>query len=213
MIYGHRTWQTGQLSKVMWPCDHVATWSHVTNKKRYISTSPNAMTAKLGKVEISNKGPPSIKSFDALSTWSSDHVTDKERYISTSARTMAKKLDRVVGSNKKRYISTSPNAMTPKLGKVEIYNKGPPSIKSFDALSTWSSDHVTDKERYISTSARTMAKKLDRVVGSNASLLSTRSHNLLITWSHKVIKQMEKRYKFIFIWPVAIKFGRTVAYD
>ena len=94
-------------------------------------------------------------------------------------------------TNKKRYISTSPKAMTAKLGKVEIYNKGPPSIKSFDALSTWSSDHVTDKKSYIFTSARTMAKKLDRVVGSNAGLLSTKSHNLLITWSHKVIKQMK----------------------
>ena len=89
-------------------------------------------------------------------------------------------------TNKKRYIFTSPNAMTAKLGKVEIYNKGPPSIKSFDALSTSSNDHMTDKKRYISTSARTMAKKLDRVVGSNMGLLSTKSHNLLITWSHKV---------------------------
>ena len=35
--------------------------------------------------------------------------------------------------------------MTAKLGKVEIYNKGPPSIKSFDALNTGSSDQVTDK--------------------------------------------------------------------
>ena len=96
-------------------------------------------------------------------------------------------------TNKKRYISTSPNAMTAKLGKVEIYNKGPPSIKSFDALSTWSSDHVTDKERYISTSARTMAKKLDRVVGSNASLLSTKSHNLLITRSQK----SKNKWKFV----------------
>ena len=48
-------------------------------------------------------------------------------------------------ANKKRYISTSPKAMTAKLGKVEIYNKGPPSIRSFDVSSTWSSDHVTDK--------------------------------------------------------------------
>ena len=70
--------------------------------------------------------------------------------------------------------------MTTKLKKVEIYNKGPPSIKSFDALGTWSSDHETDKKRYISTSARPMAKKLDRVVGFNADLLSTKSDNLLI---------------------------------
>ena len=87
--------------------------------------------------------------------------------------------------NKKRYISTSPKDMTAKLGKVEIYNKGPQSIRSFDALITWSSDLVTDKKRYISTSSRTIAKKLDGVVGSNVGLLSTKSHNLLITWSQK----------------------------
>ena len=81
------------------------------------------------------------------------------------------------------------------LGKVEIYSKGPPSIKSFDALNTWSSDHVTDKKRYISTSAGTMAKKLDRMVGSDADLLSTKSHNLLITWSHKVTQQMKNVIK------------------
>ena len=102
-------------------------------------------------------------------------------------------------ANRKRYISTFLKAMTAKLGKIEIYNKGPPSIKSFDALSTWSSDHVTDKKSYIFTSARTMAKKLDRVVGSNAGLLSTKSHNLLIKWSHSHITN-EKRYKFNFTW-------------
>ena len=59
--------------------------------------------------------------------------------------------------------------MTAKLGKVEIYNKGPPSIKSFDALTTSSSDHVTDKKHYIFISARTIAKKLDRVVVFNVS--------------------------------------------
>ena len=80
---GHCTRQTGELSsrnttsKVTGPCDHVATWSHVTNKKWYISTSPKAMTVKLGKVEIYNKGPPFIKFFDALTTWWRDHVTDK----------------------------------------------------------------------------------------------------------------------------------------
>ena len=90
-------------------------------------------------------------------------------------------------TNRKRYIFISPKAKTAKLGKVEIYNKGPPSIKSSDALNTRSNDQVTVNKHYISTSARTMAKKLDRVVGPNAGLLSTKSHNLLITWSHKVI--------------------------
>ena len=94
-------------------------------------------------------------------------------------------------TNKNRYISTSPKAMTAKLGKAEIYNKKPPSIKSFDTMTRSSSDHVTDKKRYISTSTRTMAEKLERVVGSNAGLLSTKSHNLLIKWSHKVKKMLK----------------------
>ena len=81
--------------------------------------------------------------------------------------------------------------MTVKLEKVKIYNNGSPSTKSFDALSAWSSDHVTDKKRYISTFATPMTNKLDRVVGSHAGLLSTKSHNLLITWSHKAIYQMQ----------------------
>ena len=37
--------------------------------------------------------------------------------------------------------------MAAKLEKVEIYNKGPPSIKSFDDLVTWSNDYVTGKKR------------------------------------------------------------------
>ena len=77
--------------------------------------------------------------------------------------------------------------MTDKLGKVEIYSKEPSSMKSFDALSTGSSDHNTDKKDYILTSAGPMATKLDIVVGSNVGLLSTKSRNLLITWSSKVI--------------------------
>ena len=63
--------------------------------------------------------------------------------------------------------------MTAKIDKVEIYSKGPPSNKSFDALSTWSSDHVTDEKRYISTSVRPMTTKFDRMVGSNTGVLST----------------------------------------
>ena len=77
--------------------------------------------------------------------------------------------------------------MTANLGKVEIYTKGPTSIKSFDALSTRSSNYVTDKNYYISTSTRPVATKPDNVIGSNGELLSTKSNNLLITRSHKVI--------------------------
>ena len=80
------------MSKRSAKVDHVATYSHVTKIKQYISTSLRAMTAKLGEVETYDKGPPSIKSFDTLSTWSSDHMTDKNHYISTSARPAANKL-------------------------------------------------------------------------------------------------------------------------
>ena len=80
--------------------------------------------------------------------------------------------------------------MTAKLWKVEIYNKGPPSIKTFEALTAWSSDHVTDRKRYISTSKRTMAKRPDSVVGSNAVLLSKKSH--ITCWSGGHIKSYNK---------------------
>ena len=81
-----------QLPQDLWP-PHLADWwvnqrdhnqqSYVTLRSRgdmksrykHISTSPKAVTAKVGKVGIYNKGPPSIKSFDVLSTWSSDHIT------------------------------------------------------------------------------------------------------------------------------------------
>ena len=81
------------LSQDLWsphlktsPYDRVATWSHVTNKKRYISIFTKPLTATLDKVEVYSKRPPSIESFDALITWSSYHVTNEKRYISTSAR-------------------------------------------------------------------------------------------------------------------------------
>ena len=103
--YSYNTWQTGELSlgttssKVTWPCNHVATWSHVNNKKPCISTFMRPVTAKLDKVESYSKGPSFVKSLDISSTWSSDHMNDKKRYISTSARPMATKLERVVGSS------------------------------------------------------------------------------------------------------------------
>ena len=88
--------------------------------------------------------------------------------------------------NKNRFISTSRKAMNVKPAKVQIYNKAPPSFKSFDTLTISSSDHVTDKKTfYFYLRENYETKKLDKVVSSNAGLLSTKSHNLLITWSHK----------------------------
>ena len=51
------------------------------------------MTAKIDKVDVYTKGPPSIESFDVLITLPSYHMTDAKRYISTSAGPMATKLD------------------------------------------------------------------------------------------------------------------------
>ena len=64
----------------------MATWSHVNNKKRYISTSTRPMPGKLDKVEVYSKGPPSIESFDALITWSSLSRDKWKPYISISTR-------------------------------------------------------------------------------------------------------------------------------
>ena len=81
--------------------------------------------------------------------------------------------------------------MSAKLDKVDVSSKVPPSIEHFNALITWSSDHVTDEKRYIWPSARTVTNKLDKVVGFIAGLLFTTSLNLFITWSHKVIWQLK----------------------
>ena len=82
----------------------MVTWSYLIYKKHYISTSTRPMTAKLNKVEVYSKGPPSIESFDALITWSSYHVTDEKHYIPTSARPTTIKLDIVMGPNA-RFVS------------------------------------------------------------------------------------------------------------
>ena len=82
--------------------DSMITWSYEVTwliKKRYISTSTRPITAKLYKVGVHGKGPPSIKSFWHFDDWSCYHVADEKRYISTSARPMTTKFNKVVDSN------------------------------------------------------------------------------------------------------------------
>ena len=62
--YGHHTWQT-------WLFGHVALWSHVNNKKRYISKSTRPMTAKIDKVGVYSKGHHPVS---LLMLWSRDQV-------------------------------------------------------------------------------------------------------------------------------------------
>ena len=155
--YGHHTLQTGELrwgattSKVTWPCSHVATWSHMTNKKRYISTSPKDMTAKLGMVEIYNKGPPSIRSFDRPS-----------RLLTLWA------LDRVITWLTKNVIFLLP---------WELWLR--------DLTEWW----VLMWDFY------------------------PKSHITCWSSGHKSHITNEKRFQFIFTWPVAFKLGRRVAYE
>ena len=150
-MYGHHTWQT-------WPFGHMASWSHVTNKKRYISASTRPMTAKIDKVDVYSKGPPSIESFDALITWPSYHTTDGKPYISTSAGPMATKVDRVVGSN---------------VGLL--------SIKSYNLLITWSYKVTWQmKKCYKFTFSWPVAIKVDRrVTYDQESYVQPQSHIFL----------------------------------
>ena len=53
----------------LWSRDQVTSY-HVTDKKRYISTSARPMATKLGRVVGSNAGFLSIKSHNLLMTWS-----------------------------------------------------------------------------------------------------------------------------------------------
>ena len=170
----------------------MVTWSHVTNKKRYISTSTRPMTTKLDKVEVYSKGPPSTESFDTLLTWSSYHMTDEKCYISTSARPMATKLYRVIGSNvgslsikSHNLFITWSHKVTWRMRKVlnslsrdlslsnlteewlmiRSHMSNHRATHSFDHVATWV--HVTNWLRYIFTSTRPIATKLNRVMTCN----------------------------------------------
>ena len=52
-VYGYQNWQDGVFSweaviyKMTWLFDHMVIWRHVTNKKRYISTSIKPVATRL----------------------------------------------------------------------------------------------------------------------------------------------------------------------
>ena len=167
----------------------MVSWIHVTNKKRYISTSTRPMTTKIDKVGVYSKGPTSVESFDALITWPSYHMTDGKRYISTSVEPMATKL---VGSNAGILSIKSQNLLITWLYKVTWQMKNVinslsrdlslsnlaegwliirshmsnhKATYSFDHVVTWA--HVTNELRYIFTSTMPIATKLNRVMVCN----------------------------------------------
>ena len=168
----------------------MASWSHVTNKKQYISTSTRSMTAKIDKVDVYSKGPSSIESFDALITWRSDHMTDGKRYISTSAGTMATKLDRVVGSN-----------------------AGLSSIKSYDLLITWSYKVTWHMKNVINSLScdlplSNLAEGWPMIRGHMSNHKATYAFNHVVTWVHVT---NELRYIFTYTMPIATKLSRVMA--
>ena len=146
------------------------------------------MTAKIHKVDVYSKGPPSIESFDALVTWAIYHVTGKIPYISTSMGLMANKLDRVVGSNARLL-----------------------SIKARNLLITWSykvtrQDVINSLSRDLSLSNFTKLWLMIRSHMSNQK--TTYSFDHVVTWVHVT---NELRYIFTSTKPIATKFNRVMA--
>ena len=137
----------------------------------HISTSTRLMFTTLGRTTLSKVTYPAI-------TWPHEVMWQTKNDISPLPRRL-----------------WLPN------GKVELYNKGTQSIKYFDALSPWPSDHVTDEKGYISTTGRPMANKLDKVVGSVSGLSSNINEvirsvlNFLFYFFHDRILHAQKALK------------------
>ena len=148
------------------------------------------MTAKIDKVDVYSKGPPSIESFDALITWPNYHMADGKRYISTSAGPMATKLDRVVGSN-----------------------AGLLSIKSYNLLITWSYEVIWQMKNAINSLSRdlslsNLAEGWLMIRSHMSNHKATYSFDHVVTWVHVT---NELRYILTSTKPVAIKFNRGMA--
>ena len=164
----------------------MVSWIHVTNKKRYISTSTRPMTTKIDKVGVYSKGPTSVESFDALITWPSYHMTDGKRYISTSVEPMATKL---VGSN-----------------------AGILSIKSQNLLITWSYKVTWQMKNVINSLSRdlslsNLAEGWLMIRSHMSNHKATYSFDHVVTWVHVT---NELRYIFTSTMPIATKLNRVM---
>ena len=162
----------------------------MTNKKQYISTSTRPMTAKIDKVDVYSKRPPSIESFDALIMWPCYHMTDEKHYISTSAGPVGSKLHRVVGSN-----------------------AGLLYIKSYNLLITWSYKVTWQIKNVINSLSRDLS--LSNLAGGWLMIRShisyhkaTYSFDHVVMWVHVT---NELRYIFTSTMPIATKLNRVMA--
>ena len=100
--YGYQNWQDGVFSweaviyKMTWLFDHMVIWGHVTNKKRYISTSIKPVATRL-YWKAYGKYLPTTK-LHVLSIKGSYDM--KQRYIFTLVGPMFTKPDRMMAYEK-----------------------------------------------------------------------------------------------------------------
>ena len=147
------------------------------------------MTAKIDKVDVYSKGPPSIESFDALIMWPCYHMTDGKCYISTSAGPVASKLHRVVG-----------------------FNAGLLYIKSYNLLITWSYKVTWQMKNVINSLSRDLS--LSNLAGGWLMIRrhisnhkATYSFDHVVMWVHMT---NELRYIFNSTVPIATKLNRVM---
>ena len=125
--------------------DAVIKWLryHVTNEKRYISTSPRPMAKKIGRVMGSNASLLFIMSYNLLIKWS-HKVTRQMKNVLNSPSRLSNLTE---GWHVRSHMSNH---------KVTY---------SFDHVVTWV--HATNELRYIFTTTRPIAAKLNRVMVCN----------------------------------------------
>ena len=129
--------------------DVLITWSsyHVTEQKRYISTSARPMATKLGRMVGSNTGLLSIKSHNLLITWSHKVTWQIKNVLNSLSRDL------------------SLSNLTEGWLMIRSHMSNHKATYSFDHVVTWV--HAINELRYIFTSTRPIATKLNRVMACN----------------------------------------------
>ena len=120
---------------------------HMTDAKRYISTSAGPMATKLERVVGSNAGLLSIKSYNLLITWPYKVTWQMENVINSLSRDLS--------------LSNLAEGWLMIMSHMSNHK----ATYSFDHVITWV--HVTNELRYIFTSTMPIATKLNRVMACN----------------------------------------------
>ena len=141
--------------------DALITWPsyHMTDGKRYISTSVEPMATKLVG---SNAGILSIKSQNLLITWLYKVTWQMKNVINSLSRDLS------LSNLAEGWLI------------IRSHMSNHKATYSFDHVVTWA--HVTNELRYIFTSTMPIATKLNRVMVCNGS---HRSKSSLVLWSRK----------------------------